>query len=133
MKIILSNLFEERLDVLIPEGRHKCLIATVEATKSKKGDDYLTIDFIVQDVDGAVHKEWFSLVTGKRWSLKKLLTALNMTKSTDHETTIETDNMIGQFVICEFYHDTRDYINKDGVASKIKKNKITGFFPCVGE
>lgn len=111
---------------LFPEGWRKLQITNVEPKKSKAGNDMLEITLLdvaeqKQDVIYAIMEQ------GKRWLLKKILSACGVKVEEGEIYTFELSDMVDKVIMGKNKHIDDSYIDRQGNTVDKKKNKIQDF------
>ncbi len=122
----MTNEKKPNIKQLIPEGWQEFTIESCEPSISKAGNNMMVIGLHYEPTN---YTETIFLVTeqGKRWLLKKLLTACGIAAGQDGVYSWDTEEIVGRGIKALVSHEENEYINREGESIKTKQNRITDF------
>lgn len=128
MKMDFSQEKAPQRKKLLMEGWNAMTVNSCEPSVSKKGNQMMIIGLMTEKKD---YIETIFLVSesGKRWMLKKLLTACGIAAGQDGIYDWEPENIINKSVNVLVEHEDQEFIDRNGETKKIKQNRVVDFEP----
>ena len=111
---------------LLPEGLLSMIIESCEPSVSKAGNQMMIVELKEKET-GYVETIYLVAEQGKRWMLKKLLTACGIEAGKDGIYDWNTEDIIGKTIGALNEPEDNTYINREGVEVKTKRNRFTDF------
>lgn len=110
-------------------GRQRLQILSMEDTTSSKGNRMFVVEFLCIG-NGATDTFYLIAEQGKRWLLKSLIEAVGVYQKDDFGIyTFDPEKIVNKEVDGEVVNYDEDWVNPEGNTVKLKKNRITKFYP----
>jgi len=111
---------------LIPEGWQSFQIESCVEATAKSGNAMFIVGLLKKDMN---YVEMIYLVAekGKRWMLKKLLTACGVEAGQDGVYEWDIDQILNKDIRGLVQHEDSEWINREGETIKKKQNRISDF------
>ena len=111
---------------LLPEGLLSMKIISCEPSVSKAGNQMMIVELQEKDT-GYVEKIYLVAEQGKRWQLKKLLTACGIESGKDGVYDWDTEDIVGKEINVLNEPEDNTWINREGNEITTKQNRFTDF------
>lgn len=126
MQYDMSQEKEPKVKKLLDEGKRIFKILEAENSISKSGNEMVVVK--VEDQETKYQEKLYLVsVQGKRWLLKKLLTACGVKAGSDGIYELELTDIIDKEFLGEVIHEPNEYINRNGETVKTTQHRIVDF------
>lgn len=124
------NMNEEKkpnIKKLMPEGWQSVKITECTESKSKAGNLMFITELTFKEQLGYSENIYLVGEQGKRWMLKKLLSACGIEAAADGIYKWNPEEIIGKEIRVLVEHEDNEYIDRNGNEVKRKQNRFTDF------
>ena len=111
---------------VLPEGWLSVTVESCEPSVSKAGNQMMIVG-LKETETGYIETIYLVAEQGKRWQLKKLLTACGIEAGKDGVYDWDTDDIIGKKIRALNEPEDNTWINREGNEITTKQNRFTDF------
>lgn len=111
---------------LLAEGWIKMRVESCTPSVSKAGNEMMIVE-LYHEPASYTEKLYLVAEKGKRWQLKKLLTACGIEAGQDGKYDWDTEEIVGKKINVLNEHEDNTWINRNGETVTTKQNRFTDF------